>query len=517
MKFNGCKINKAELINNAIIFIFHKNFNSLGLVSKQAYSNTINIVIGFIAGAINTIIVLPRAFQDSLDDWGLLKLILSFAVILAPIFGFGVNNIVIKEYAGNQDINYRKSILGFSLLIAIIGSFLLFLFIYSGSLILFVNSRDAVLIQEYLFLLFVLSVSLTLNQVFTGFIVASHKTPIVLFVSDTFLKISYLILSLAYLYFSFEFGLFLKIFVWIYVFSLAIYIIYAKIIGFTTSFRFKILEIKELITYGVYTVLDRGAGIIVANLDLIMIAYLLELSNVAIYGLAFFIAAVILIPQKAILAPSLPLVSKAVKDDKLVELKRLYDQSSINQLIIGGVLFILIWVNIDGIFSLIPSDFSQGKWVVFYIGVSRLIVLSTGISGPIILFSKYFRINLVFNLFLVGLTIFSNYILINKYGMTGAAIATAITFLTYNILKVVYIQYRFKMQPFTIETIKTLLVLLIVGFLGSYIEIFPQFPLISIVVKSSIIAVLLTLGLYGLKVKAEILDVPKNLLNKVKS
>ena len=31
--------------------------------------------------------------------------------------------------------------------------------------------------------------------------------------------------------------------------------------------------------------------------------------------------------------------------------------------------------------------------------------------------------------------------------MTGAAMATAITFLTYNILKVVYIQYRFKMQP----------------------------------------------------------------------
>ena len=95
--------------------------------------------------------------------------------------------------------------------------------------------------------------------------------------------------------------------------------------------------------------------------------------------------------------------------------------------------------------------------------------------------------------------------------------ATAITFLTYNILKVVYIQYRFKMQPFTIETIKTLLVLLIVVFLGSNIEIFPHLPLISIVVKSSIITVLLALGFYGFRVKAEILDVPKKLLKKDKT
>ncbi len=486
----------------------------MGLVSKQAYSNTINILIGFVAGAINTIIVLPRAFENSLDDWGLLKLILSFAMIMAPVFGLGVNNIVIKEYAGNPDNDYRKSILGFASLIAVIGSFLLFLFIYSGSLLFFVNSRDAILIEKNLLLLLVLSIALTFNQVFTGFIVAKHKTPIVLFVSDTYLKTSYLILSLVYLSNPFGFELFLEIFVFTYVFSLIIYIVYAIILGFTPSFRFKILEIKDLIIYGIYTVLDRGAAIIVANLDLIMIAYLLELSNVAIYGLAFFIATVILIPQKAILTPTLPLVSKAVKENKIDELKKLYNQSSINQIIIGGVLFVLIWINIDGIFSVIPSDFSQGKWVVFYIGISRLFMLSTGISGPIILFSKYFRVNLIFNLFLVGLTIATNFVLIKKYGMTGAAIATAITFLTYNILKVVYIQYRFSIQPLTIETFKSVIVLLIAGVVGSYLDIFPQLPLISIAAKSIIVVLVLALGFYGFKVKAEILEVPKKVFKK---
>lgn len=486
----------------------------MGLVSKQAYSNTINIVIGFIAGAINTIIVLPRAFENSLDDWGLLKLILSFAMILAPIFGIGVNNIVIREYSSNKETAYRNSVLGFGFLIVIIGSILSILFVYSGGLSLLTNSRDAEIIGENIISLLVLAVSLILSQFFTGYIIANHKTPIIPFVNDSFLKIAYLILSTYYFFNPFDFGLFLKIYVSTYVAALFIYAVYSALLGFKVNFRFKSLDIKELLTYGTYTVLDRGASIIVANLDIIMIAYLLKLSNVAIYGLAFFIAATLLIPQRALMAPTYPLVSKALKENKLMEIKKLYRQSSLNQLIIGGALFVLLWTSIDGIYSLIPGEFSPGKWVVFYIGLSRLVMLGTGISGPIIIYSKYYRVNLVFNLFLVGFTIFTNFILINKYGMVGAAMATAITFLTYNIIKVVYIQNRFKMQPFTSETLKSMGIIILVGILGGYLDIFPQWPLISILSKSIIVSLLLAMGFYGFKVKAEILDLPKKIFRK---
>ena len=487
----------------------------MGLVSKQAYSNTINIVIGFIAGAINTIIVLPRAFEENLDDWGLLKLLMSFALIIAPVFGIGISNIVIREYAGSRDVTYRKSILGFTLLMSFVGAMLSILFVYLGGLTLFTNERDAIIIAKNIIPFLILAVSLIFSQVFVGFIVANHKTPVIPFVNDFFLKITYLILSLYYLLNPFDFNLFLKLYVSTYVIAFFIYVVYSFLLGFKVSFRFKNLNIKEFLTYGAYTVLDKGSAIIVANLDIIMIAYLLKLSNVAIYGLAFFMAATLLIPQKAIMAPTLPLVSKSLKENKLVEMAKLYKQSSLNQLIIGGALFALVWVSIDSIYLLIPGEFSQGKWVVFYIGLSRLFILSTGISGPIIVYSKYYRINLIFNLFLVGFTIVSNFILINKYGMVGAAMATAISFLIYNILKLIYIQYRFKMQPFTIETIKTILVLVITGAIGGYFEVLPQSPLISIVVKSFFIAALLAIGFYGLKVKAEILDVPMKILKKI--
>jgi O-antigen/teichoic acid export membrane protein len=488
----------------------------LGIVSKQAYSNTINIVVGFVAGAINTLIILPKAFENNLDDWGLLKLILSFALVLAPFFGMGVNNTIIMQFGGNKDPFYRRSVLGFSLLVSIFGALIATVFIFSHGLSLFTNARDTILINDNMMLFWVLSLSLILLQVFAGYIVASHKTPAIPFVNDVYLKISYLGLSLYYLINKFDFELFLKLYVGTYVGALLIYIFYAIYLDFKVSFNFKILQVKELLIYGLYTILDKGAAIIVANLDLIMIAYLLELSDVAIYGLAFFIAAVILIPQKAIMAPTLPIVSNAVKGDKSTELKKLYQQSSINLIIIGGALFILIWLNIDEVYSLLPNKFSDGKWVVFYIGLSRLFILSSGISGAIIVFSKYYRVNLIFNLFLVGLTIITNYFLITKYGMPGAAMATAITYGFYNLLKVIYINHRFKMQPFTIETFKSLLILIVVFFIGGFIVLFPEHPMLSIISKSIIISILMIIGFYGIKVKAEILEMPKKLLNRFK-
>jgi O-antigen/teichoic acid export membrane protein len=486
----------------------------VGIIRKQAFSNAINIIIGFLAGAINTIIILPRAFENNLDDWGLLKLVLSFALILAPVFGLGVNNIIIKEYDNTKDQNYKQSILGFSMLIALIGSILLSIFVQLKGLRLFTNNENAILVEQNIYFLLILSIALTVSQVYSGYIVAIHKTPFIQFINDTFLKGSYLLISIIYLFFPFDFELFFMLYVMTYVLTLFIYFFYAKLHGFKAKYEFKLLAIKELINYGFYTVLDRGAAIIVANLDLIMIAYLLELSDVAIYGLAFFIAAVVLIPQKAIMTPSYPLVSTALKTGRKDDLQRLYKQSSINQLIIGGVLFALIWSNINEIFMLIPSDFSSGKWVVFYIGLSRLFILSTGVSGPIIIFSTYYRINLFFNLFLILLTIITNYYLIKQFGMTGAAMATAITFFIYNILKTGYIKFRFNIQPFSMDTIKSVAILILVMAISYQIRIFETHAFFSIIVKSILISILLAIGFYGLNVKAEILDVPGKILKR---
>ena len=135
-----------------------------------------------------------------------------------------------------------------------------------------------------------------------------------------------------------------------------------------------------------------GASImIVTRVDMMMIGSLLDLQQVAFYTVAFFIGNAIKVPAKSIGAISIPLVAMAWENQDYKQIQTLYSKSSINQLIIGGVFFVCIWLNIDEIFSFLPEIFQGGKWVVFYIGLAQLFNITSGVNGAIIVNSRYYR------------------------------------------------------------------------------------------------------------------------------
>ena len=91
---------------------------------------------------------------------------------------------------------------------------------------------------------------------------------------------------------------------------------------------------------------------LVSRLDMVMIGKFMSLKYVAFYSVAFYIGNAIKVPARSVVAISDPIVSKAWKNDiKLIE--SIYYKSSINQLIIGGIFFICIWLSVDDIFFII--------------------------------------------------------------------------------------------------------------------------------------------------------------------
>ena len=83
-------------------------------------------------------------------------------------------------------------------------------------------------------------------------------------------------------------------------------------------------------------------------------------------------------------------------------------------MIVGGLIFLGIWCNIENVFKLIPNGeiYAQGKWVVFYIGISKLFDMATGVNQEIVGTSKYYKIDLLFYLFLVVVAVITNLIFI---------------------------------------------------------------------------------------------------------
>ena len=98
-------------------------------------------------------------------------------------------------------------------------------------------------------------------------------------------------------------------------------------------------------------------------------------------------------------------------------------------------------------------------------------------------------------LMLVIVTIILNLIFIPMYGITGAALAAMISIVFYNLLRLTFVWYNFKMQPFTLNCLWILLItmgtLYIIHFIpfiyNKYVSICINSVVIGIIYMGSIL------------------------------
>jgi O-antigen/teichoic acid export membrane protein len=200
--------------------------------------------------------------------------------------------------------------------------------------------------------------------------------------------------------------------------------------------------------------------VIIGKVDSLMVAGLLGFASNAVYTTAFYMATVIEIPKRAILQTTMPLIAEAFEKNNLTEIDNLYKKVSVNQLIIGALLLIGVWANLDNIYTLVPKGniFEQGAYVVLLIGAAKLIDMIFGPSSEIIVLSKYYAFNIVVVLVLALSVIVLNWYLIPLYGLEGAAVGSVLAMFLFNATKYVFIYWKFRLQPFSFNTLKVLII-----------------------------------------------------------
>jgi O-antigen/teichoic acid export membrane protein len=199
----------------------------------------------------------------------------------------------------------------------------------------------------------------------------------------------------------------------------------------------------------------------------------------------------------AITQISAPLISQALKSNSLAKVQELYRKTSIHQMLAGVYIFLGIWCNIDAVFTLIPKGelYQQGKYVVAFLGLSKLIDMATGANAEIIMYSRYYKFSMVTMILLSALTVGTNYLLIPRFGLNGAAMAAALSIFIFTLVKGWFVWVKFRMQPFTIQTLYALLIALVVYFVASLIPAWGSSPLVlvgNILLRSMVIT-----GLFG--------------------
>ena len=223
-------------------------------------------------------------------------------------------------------------------------------------------------------------------------------------------------------------------------------------------------QLYGLATFSVFSALGSR---LTMYIDTLSIDAILGSYDTGIYSLAKFIVGVVAIPYIAINGITSPIVAEAWRTRDMGQLDFLYKESSIVLFAFGGLIVTGAVVCLPPLYSIVPNleQYRAGYIAVLFLGGGQLVDLATSINGNLIGMTDYYRWNVVFILALGLFNAVLNYIFIALlgYGITGAAISTAISLVIYNLVKVAFIYWKMGLQPFTGQHLRLLIVLVALG------------------------------------------------------
>ena len=477
----------------------------MGIVFKQTSWNIVTITIAILIGGINTLYFYPEFLRE--QYYGLVVFLLATSNLLQPLMSFGAQHTIIKFFSSFKNIKEKDEFLSSIIFLPLF--FILpvcFLVVQFHDLIAEFLSVKNPIIKSYVWVIFLVSFATSYFEVFYAWSRVQFKS-----IFGNILKEIYPRIAVFILLFLVSIDILTKEnFVWwltgLYYIRLIIIIIYSLFL-YTPKFSVKIPNnFKEILSYSIYILLAGSAASFLIDIDKYMIPQKQAISQTAYYAVAVFIATVVEIPGRAMFQIINPLVAKALNEENFVELKNLYKQSSENLLIVCGLFFLLINLNIDSFYMLLNNqEYSDASLVVLIISSAKLIQMSFGCGPAILATSKFYKITLPFSIAMAVSVYFLNDYLIDLYGINGAAISTFIVLLIFTVLKIIYIRYKVKLQPFNFNSIKIFTSILLIYFFNSYINL-ELSPLIEIIIRSIIILITYVLVIYFFGVSKKMKD-----------
>lgn len=444
---------------------FDKIDLSVGIIEKQGLQGTIITYSGVIIGFITAGYLLPKYLTQ--EQNGVLDVINAWSLIFATLATLGINNVSNRLFPWfrNQK-NHNNGYLGILFIVLFFGLLLSTgLYLILRPYILSNASETGELLPRFVDLIIPLSVFTALFLIIDIYYAVLYKSVKGILHKELLQRIYILIAIGAYLVFATDFPM--LVIMYIAALSLpGLLILFSLmkdgefVLHINRDILTKDLKIS-MFSVAAFGVVVSFSNILIQKIDILMIQHFLGTAEVGTYGRVFFYGTLVVIPLRVISKISAVVVAQAWKDKDLALISKVYTKSTVDQLLIGSLVMIGLWANIDNVIHILGSQYASGKYVVLYIGLSNLFLMAAGVSGAIISTSDFYKVLTIFVGVFGALVILSNMIFIPAIGITGAALASAISALAYSIMRFGFLWSKFKMQPYSFKHLLILLAAMI--------------------------------------------------------
>lgn len=217
-----------------------------------------------------------------------------------------------------------------------------------------------------------------------------------------------------------------------------------------------VFETKRLLQFSLPLALGDFLGFILLWMDTLMLGYFRSASEVGIYRAASQTALLLMIFLNSLNTIFSPLIAELFHRNHLQRMEQLFKVATRWSFSLTLPLFLFVWLAGQDILRVFGSEFSVGWLPLVVLSIGQLVNAGTGGIGYMLIMSGHQYLKLLSDVVLVSLNIVLNILLIPRWGLLGAAVATAISIAGVNIIRGVQVYIILKVQAYTWSYFKPL-------------------------------------------------------------
>ena len=414
----------------------------MGVIAKQSIRGTIVTYLGIAVGVVTTFFVLTRFLTT--EEIGLARVLIDAAVLFVGLAQLGTSSSVIRFYPYfHNDSEEDHGFFFWALVVPFIG-FVLFALIYWACRVplgAWFGDKSPLFVEYYYFVLPLAFFMLYQTICETTCNVLMHIV-VPRAVRELVVRIGLLVIYLLYAFdiLSLD-GLVIGICV-NYALAALINLCYffsLQKISLRPDWNFLRENTPLVRRYLVYTgflIISAATTTLAPTLSSFFVTAKMGLDSTGVFAIATYMAVMVSVPFRSVTAIASPQLARAIKEQNREEGSKLIQQVTRNLLLIGGFILLLIWINIDLIFHILPNGetFAPAKNVVLILGVSQLVLATFSICLTTLNYSRFYAISLLLSLILTISALVLNNYLVPMWGMDGAAISNVVSYGLYYLL-----------------------------------------------------------------------------------
>ena len=493
----------------------------MGIVARQSIKGSIVSYFGVFIGFITSMLVVVPLVDPA--SYGLLGILCDAATLLGSLAMVGMSASGVKYFPYFKNpAKHHNGFFYYLLVIPLLGVAVFFsLAVILKAPIISYFSQNAAVFADYFFWIFPWAFFIVYQNIFATYSNVLMRIVIPRTVQEVIIRIFNMAILLMFAFKIIDIHWLVALQVMVYGVAMLINFLYiARIDKLSLRHDNSFVPIpmrKEIASYAGYTLLASVGTTIMQRVDSFMIAGMLGLESLGIYRIAMYMGIISEIPSRSLFAIAQPVAAEAIKNNDTQTLSKLLKQVSINLMLISSAIFLLLYINVDNIFEIVPNGlrYASGKWVMVFIALAGVINITFTFSLNILQLSKHYMYYLPFLILLSLCGILGNRLLIPYLDINGAALAKVITYCVFGLLLTIFVYYKLRIHPLTWNHLKLLVLVLLAIGLHHLLPVL-SVPFWDALYRTVLIAVFGVVLVYKLKISDDANKIADKILKKSK-